>query len=127
MVGNIFGSIFCIILYWQTCSMFTTYSHKCLSSKFYITVPNQRIYKIFAGGFRGRQKVEAEDQNKFSIIGIITYMLLLPWIIVIVYFIWNPPEDHERFFWLSYFGAVIMIDILDDCIGNVIYRIKRRK
>lgn len=127
MIENILLSILWIIAYWQACSMFTTYSHKCLSSKFYIMVPNQRVYDIFAGGFRGKNKVAAEDLNKFSIIGIITYILLLPWVIAIICFIWNPPEDNEKFFWIFYFLVVIVINLLDDCIGNIIYWIKKRK
>lgn len=127
MLDNILFSIFLVIMYWQGCCMFSTYSPKCLSSRLYITVSNQHLYNIFSGGFRGMQKVAVEDRNKITVIGIMTYILLLPWVIVGIHFIWNLPADSAGRFWVYYFGAVMFIDILDDVIGQVIYFIKGGK
>lgn len=72
-------------------------------------------------------KVAVEERNKITMMGIMTYILLLPWVIVGIYFIWNRPSDIEGRFWLYYFGVVMFIDILDDLIGEVIYWIKGKK
>ena len=121
MLNNIGFSIFLVIVYWKLCRMFSTYSPKCLSARFYITVSNQRLYNIVSGGFRGMQKVPVEDRNKITVIGIMTYILLLPWVIIGIHFIWNLPADSADPFWLYYFGAVTFIDMLDDVIGQAVH------
>ena len=129
MLINIFFSIVFVIVYWQICRMFSTYSPKCLSSKLYITVSNQYIYNIFSGGFRGMHKVSAEERNKITIMGIMTYILLLPWIIGFLHVILVPSSGSEErfFFWLCYLFVVIFINIFDEIIGEVIYWIKGKK
>ena len=99
------------------------YSPKCLSSRLYLTTKNRRIYTA-AGGFRGMRKVAAEERNKFMIIGIATYCLLLPWVMIGVYFMWNPPTDSGGWSWLCYFALIIAIDMLDDGLGRFICWIK---
>lgn len=130
MLINIFFSIFFVIVYWKTCRMFSTYSPKCLSSRLYITVSNQYIYNIFSGGFRGMHKVSAEDRNKITVMGIMTYVSLLPCIIGFLHdVIWISSSDsEERFmFWLYYLFVVIFINIFDEIIGEVIDWIKGKK
>lgn len=125
MLLNIFFSLFWIIVYWKTGRMFSTYNPKCLSSRLYITVSNQRIYDILSGGFRGMHKVPAEDRNKITVIGIVTYILLLPCVIGFLHVIWTSPSSGEGSFWLYYFCFVIAIDVLDDAIGMVVHQFDR--
>lgn len=129
MFINIFFSIFFVIVYWKTCCMFSTYNPKCLSSRLYITVSNRYIYHIFSGGFRGMHKVSAEDQNKITVMGIMTYVSLLPWIVGFLHLIWVSSSDsEERFiFWMYYLFIVIFINIFDEIIGEVAHWIKGKK
>lgn len=127
MSMNIFFSFLGIIIYWQTGCLFTTYCPKCLSSRFYFTVSNRHIYNMFSGGFRGMHKVPAEDRNKFAVMGIMTYIVLLPCALAFICFMWKRPENNKSIFWLCYFFAVIFINLLDEAIGQVVYFIKVKK
>lgn len=117
MVRQLVASFFCGIAYWQACSMFTTYQKYCLSAKLYITTSNRWLYGIVAGGFRGRMKVPAEDRNKLSLMGLATYVLLLPMVIFWIASFWHPSAQQERVFWSYWGAAVVMVNVLDDCMG----------
>lgn len=116
--------IYGIIMYWAICRMFSTYDRKCLSRDLFINVKNEHIWRLIAGSHRGGRRMPKEDWYKISIMGIATYIVLLP---VLLFFcslvldirLANMPNGY---FWTVHTAIVIFINFMDELLGNMFNR-----
>ena len=124
MIENILLCVFATVMYWGICQFFTAYDRKCLSRRLYVTVRSKRLWLLLGGRFRGGRRIPEEDWYKLSVIGLTAYIALLPVLLAVCAAIWGRYvfDAHSRIALASYGFAVVLLNILDEILGNMFYR-----
>lgn len=121
MIENTMFIIFGILMYWGVCRLFTTYDRKCLSKDLFIKTKNKSFWLLIAGRYRGRRRMPEEDWYKISIVGLVTYISLLPVLLFFCFLVLDITfEDMPQgSFWTTYTFIVIFLNIMDEILGNI--------
>ena len=116
--------IFGIIMYWGICRMFSVYDRKCLSRDLFVKTKNEHIWRFIAGSHRGGRRMPKEDWYKISVMGIITYIILLPVLLFFCSLVLDITFENmpNGYFWVAYTFIVIFLNFMDELLGNIFYR-----
>lgn len=123
MIENIALCIFATVMYWEMCRLFATYDHKCLSRKLYVNVKNKYLWLLLGGGYRMRGKTTEEDWYKLNILGLATYIALLPVLLAFYAAIFDiyTFDAHSGIAFATYGFGIVFLNILDEILGNIFY------
>lgn len=124
MIENIAFCVFATVMYWGICRLFATYDHKCLSRKLYVNVKNKYLWLLFGGRYRGRRKTPKEDWYKLNILGLVTYIALLPVLLAFYAAIFDiyAFDTHSGITLATYGFVIVFLNIFDEILGNIFYR-----
>ena len=117
MIENILLCGFATVMYWGICQFFTAYSRRCLSRAFYVTVRNTRLWLLLGGRYRGRRKLPEEGWHKCSILGLASYIALLPVLLALYVF-----DTHSGIALTVYGFTIVLLNVFDDLLGSMFYR-----
>ena len=124
MIENILLCVFATVMYWGICQFFTAYSRRCLSRAFYVTVRNTHLWLLLGGRYRGRRKLPEEGWHKCSILGLASYIALLPVLLALYAAIFDLYmfDTHSGIALTAYGFAIVLLNVFDDLLGSMFYR-----
>lgn len=124
MIENIALCVFATAMYWGICRLFATYDHKCSSRKLYVNVKNKYLWLLLGGRYRGRRKTIEEDWYKLNILGLATYIALLPVLLAFYAAIFDiyTFDAHSGIVFATYSFSIVFLNILDEILGNIFCR-----
>lgn len=127
MIKNVLSCIFAAVGYWWTCRLFATYDHKCLTRKLYVKVKNKYLWLLLGVRYRGSREMPEEDWYKLNILGLSTYILLLPILLTFyaarlnIYNIYIEDVRSARAL-MTCSLTIILLNALDEILGNIFYK-----